>query len=142
MPTPLFLFVAVLILVSSSALAEMTVPGPINARVVSIYDGDTLTVDAEPWPRILIRTSVRIDGVDTPEIRGKCEKERELAIAAREFVRARIGEKVQLTNVRLGKFAGRVIADIHVGEERLADLLVAEGLGRPYDGGSRESWCD
>lgn len=32
------------------ALADTgTIPGPITARVVSVYDGDTLTVDAEPW---------------------------------------------------------------------------------------------
>ncbi len=25
------------------------IPGPINARVVSFYDGDTMVVDTEPW---------------------------------------------------------------------------------------------
>jgi hypothetical protein len=25
---------------------------------------------------------------------------------------------------------------------RLADVLIAEGLGRAYDGGKRESWCE
>ena len=44
------------------------------------YDGDTLTVDAEPWPGLTARTSVRVDGIDTPEIRGRCPAEKALAL--------------------------------------------------------------
>ena len=39
------------------------IPGPINARVVSVYDGDTSTVDAAPWPGVTIRTRVRVAGL-------------------------------------------------------------------------------
>ncbi len=53
------------------ALAGETIPGPVTGAVISVYDGDTLTVDASPWPGLTVRTSVRIDGVDTPEIRGE-----------------------------------------------------------------------
>ena len=123
------------------ALALADVPGPINAQVVRVYDGDTLTVDAQPWPGITIRVSVRVDGIDTPEIRGRCQAEKDLAIRARDFVRATVGEAVQLTNVRLGKYAGRVIAVVWVGGQSLAEMIIAEGLGRPYDGGVREGWC-
>ncbi len=42
------------------------IPGPINARVVSVYDGDTMTVNAGPWPSITVRTSVRMDGKAIP----------------------------------------------------------------------------
>ncbi len=105
--------------------------GPINARVVSVYDGDTLTVDAEPWPGVTIRTAVQVNGVDTPEIRGKCQAEKDLAIQARDFVRGKVGERVRIANVKHGKYAGRVIADVLVGGEKLSDMLIAEGLGRP-----------
>ncbi len=33
------------------------------------------------------------------------------------------------------------VADVLVGGEKLSDMLIAEGLGRPYEGGPRESWC-
>ena len=117
-------------------------PSPVSfSHVVSVYDGDTLTVDAEPWPDVTIRARVRVAGVDTPEIRGKCQREKDQAIRARDFVRATVGAQVQLTNVQLGKYAGRVIADVWVGGRKLGDMLIAENLGRPYHGGRREGWC-
>lgn len=129
------------VLAPTAAVGAEAVPGPINARVVSVYDGDTLTVDAEPWPGLTARTSVRVAGVDTPEIRGKCQAEKDQAIRARDWVRATVGAEVQLTNIRLGKYAGRVIAEVWVNGRKLSDLLIAGNLGRPYDGGRREGWC-
>ncbi len=35
---------------TTSAQAAETTPGPVNALVVSVYDGDTFTADAMPWP--------------------------------------------------------------------------------------------
>ena len=49
--------------------------------------------------------------------------------------------RVRIANVKHGKYAGRVVADVLVGGEKLSDMLIAEGLGRPYEGGRRESWC-
>ncbi len=100
-----------------------------------------MTVEAAPWPGLTARTGVRVAGVDTPEIRGKCQAEKDMAIRARDFVRATVGVEVQLTNVRPGKYAGRVIADVRVNGQKLSDLLIAENLGRPYRGGRREGWC-
>ncbi len=131
----------ILALAPVATLGADAILGPINARVVSVYDGDTLTVDAEPWPGLTARTSVRVDGVDTPEIRGKCQAEKDMAIRARDFVRAVVGASVRLTDVRPGKYAGRIIADVWVDGRKLADLLIAEKLGRPYHGGRREGWC-
>lgn len=51
--------------------------------VVSVYDGDTFTVEAEVWPGMTWRGSVRVAGVDAPEIQGECDAEREQAIADR-----------------------------------------------------------
>ena len=52
-----------------------------------------------------------------------------------------MGAQVQLTSVRPGKYAGRIIADVWVDGQNLADLLIAENLSRPYHGGHREGWC-
>jgi len=128
-------------LIPGTAPAADLIPGPINARVVSVYDGDTLTVDAKPWPGLTVRSSVRVAGVDTPEIRGKCRAEKDMAVRARDFVRATLGAQVQLTSVRLGKYAGRVIAEVWVNGRKLSDLLITENLGRPYLGGRRRGWC-
>ncbi len=53
---------------------------------------------------------------------------------ARDFVRGKVGERVRIANVKHGKYAGRVVADMLVGGERLSDMLIAERLGRPYEG--------
>ena len=124
-----------------SASAADAVPAPIRATVVSVYDGDTITVDAHPWPGVTFRTSVCLNGIDTPEIRGKCEAEKALAIRARDFVRSTVGATVLLSNVRLGKYAGRVLADVLAGGENVAGPLIREELARPYGGGKRQGWC-
>lgn len=123
-----------------TAVAAEVTPGPVPASVVSVYDRDTLTVKAEPWPGIIVDTCVRVNGIDTPEIRGKCQEEKYLANQARNRVRELVGERVELRNIRLGKFAGRVVADVWRGETRIADVLIEEGLGHEYPGGTREGW--
>ncbi len=78
-------------LVPAVALAGEIIPGPVTADVVSVYDGDTLTVNAHPWPQITIRTSVRVAGIDAPEIRGQCDSEKAMAREARELARETVG---------------------------------------------------
>jgi len=135
--------IAVLLALPGVAMAADTIPGPIVAAVVRVYDGDMIALHAYPWPGMTIRTAVRVNGIDTPDIRGLCDAEKELAKRARDYVRATVGDHVQLTNITLGKYAGRVIADVLLADGRsLTALLIAEGLGREYHGGRREGWCD
>ncbi len=138
------LLVGLAVLWPATIQAADTIPGPIVATVINIHDGDTMTVNAHyPWPGMTIRTAVRVNGIDTPEMRGLCDAETELAKRARDYVRATVGDHVQLTNITLGKYAGRIIADVALADGRsLAALVIAEGLGREYDGGRREGWCD
>ena len=123
----------------ASAFAQIS----IAALVTGAYDGDTLAVDAENWPDLVWKGNVRVRGVDAPEIRGECEQERQLAIAARDFVRdTLVGERVILTEVENDRYGGRVLARIHLQNgEDLAQVLIANGYGRAYDGGARQSWC-
>ncbi len=66
-----------------------------------------------------------------------------MARGARELVRESVGGHVHLRNVGLGKYAGRVIADVFTEDgRRLADVLLEAGLARPYDGSEREGWCE
>lgn len=124
--------------ISPTLAGGLTVP----ADVISVYDGDTFKAQAHPWPGMSIDVSVRVNGIDTPEIRGKCESEKQAAIAARDYVRGVLGESVTLKNVKRGKYAGRVVADVYLTDGRsLTGLLIASGLGRAYDGGKRSGWC-
>jgi endonuclease YncB( thermonuclease family) len=119
------------------------VSGPVVATVVDVHDGDTFRIVATPWPGVDVRRAVRVRGVDTPEIRGKCDRERERAVEARAFAVAWLAAgAVTLVDIEEGKYAGRVVATVHRSDG--ADLtvdLIAAGLGRPYDGGARKGWC-
>ena len=132
------IILAIFALLTSAALAsEQRVP----ATVLSVYDGDTITVEARIWPGLTWKGGVRVRGVDTPEIRGKCAAEKAAAIAARDFVRAAVGDAVILAGVARGKYAGRVVADVVLSDGRdLATVLIEAGYA-PYEGGRRREWC-
>ncbi len=125
-----------------SPLSAAEVFGPYEAEVVRVVDGDTIAVKAFTYPGEIKIVSVRVEGVDTPELKGKCEKEKRLALKAKKFTENFVGQRIRLNNVHLGKFAGRIVADVETLDGRLLDReLIKAGLGRFYDGGKRESWC-
>ena len=128
----------------SYAAKKDVIPGPVIAYVVSVYDGDTFTADAHVWPGHYINTGVRVLGVDTPEIKGKCPEEVALAQRARAYVSNLLAksEIVELRNIQTDKYGGRVEADVYVDDKNLAELLIEAGLGRPYEGAKRQTWCE
>jgi micrococcal nuclease len=52
------------------------------------------------------------------------------------------GGVVTVSDVKLGKYADRVLGSVSVGGKDLVEALISAGHGRPYDGGARGSWCD
>ena len=116
---------------------------PVPARVLRVVDGDTLVVRARVWPGHQVETLVRLKGIDAPELKAGCERERALAHQARSFLEQHAAEgPAWLSDIRFGKYAGRVLARVTV--DSGADLsmqLLAVGLARAYAGGARLSWC-
>ena len=61
-----------------------------NAKVVSIYDGDTMRVDVDLGCGItILNKSVRLFGINTPEVRGE---EREQGLIVRDWLRTTMPE--------------------------------------------------
>lgn len=120
------------------------IPGPVAAVVVGVIDGDTLVVRARIWLGQDVETRIRLDGIDAPELKGKCESERRMAVEARDRVaQLATGGRVILRNIQYGKYAGRVVARVETPDGRdFSEALLSAGLGRPYDGRRREPWCD
>ncbi|MEE8563741.1 MAG: thermonuclease family protein [Alphaproteobacteria bacterium] len=118
--------------------------GPVKARVIRVRDGDTLVVRARIWVGQEIVIHARIAGIDAPELRARCPRERALAERARDLVTAMVGGRpVWLVEIRNGKYAGRVLAGIRTEDgSDLARALLDAGLARPYRGGRRQPWCD
>lgn len=134
---------------ATGADAADVLAGPVPAVVEEVIDGDTLRVRAHIWLGQDVAIHVRLAGVDAPETRGGCARERELAERAQDFLASRLapaGNKlpsVRLREVRYGKYARRVVARVETAAGLdLGAALLAAGLARPYDGGRRPSWCD
>jgi len=112
------------------------------SRVVSVYDGDTITVDIDNYPPIIGKSiSVRIYGIDTPEIKSKNPKETERAKQARDYVQGllKTAKVVELRNMRKDKYF-RILAEVYVDGQSIADLLIKKGYAVPYDGGTKQDW--
>lgn len=109
------------------------------AKVIKVYDGDTITVAAKlPFDKSPIyRFSVRLRSIDSPEIKGDSKKERELAIQARDALHALIfGEIVELKNNGKEKY-GRLLADVYYNDIHLNKWMVDNNYAVKYDGGKK-----
>ena len=116
----------------------------IVSKVISVYDGDTFRVDIDSLPPIVGKNiPIRLNGVDTPEIQGKCQYEKDLALKAREFVRNKLAnaKEIKLTNLQRGKYF-RVVADVMIDGVSLEQELLENKLAYKYGGGSKSSWCN
>lgn len=108
------------------------------------HDGDTIRVDIPGVsPLFGENISVRVRGLDAPEIRAKCQKEKAMALEAKERVHQFLEQAKHIILKETGRdkyfrIVARVVADgVDVG-----DLLLNEGLAVPYDGGRKDtSWC-
>lgn len=130
---------------SSSAASREMVPGPLAVDVLSITDGDSFRARVTLWPGMYVETAVRVRGVDTPEMRGKCAGEIAAAARATDFTKDFLsGGPIIIRDIGNDKYAGRVDADVFDAAGRnLAQALIAAGLARPYSGrGPRAGWCD
>jgi micrococcal nuclease len=116
-----------------------------GAIYVRNYDGDTITFDLPGLhPIIGEKISIRVNGIDTPEINGKCEKEKYGAQQAKNMVAGILkdSKKITLRNMERGKYF-RIAADVIVDGESLAGMLVEAGMAISYSGGKKIfDWCE
>ncbi len=118
-----------------------------GGRVIKVYDADTITIASKlPYHESpMYRLSVRLNGIDTPEIKGKgvSDEEKEAAKVARDFVYNLVFNKfVKLENVQSEKY-GRILADVYIGDIHLNEILINQRYAVKYDGGTKKkptSW--
>lgn len=117
-----------------------------TGKVIKVYDGDTITI-ASRVPGLynspIYKFSVRLNGIDSPEMKGKNEEEKEIALKARDALSGRImGEEVRLENVQTEKY-GRLLCDVYLGYCHLNKWMIDERYALEYDGGTKvipKSW--
>lgn len=125
------------------ALADERTYGDLTATVVSVYDGDTMTVTIPDVPPLLgEKIPIRVRGIDTPEMKDARPEIHALAIQARGMVRGwcPIGSTVELRGVGRDKYF-RIDATPVCGGVDVAAELVRAGLAHgDYQGGKKEAW--
>jgi micrococcal nuclease len=109
-------------------------------KVIKVYDGDTITI-ASKYPGApdspMYRFSVRLNGIDSAEIKGKTFAEKEQAILARDALSKMILNKiVVLKNLSTEKY-GRLLADVYLEDLHLNAWMLEHKYAVPYDGGTK-----
>ena len=123
---------------------------PIKVVIYDVYDGDTVKFLMFCGPKCheVIKLSLRLLGIDTPELRSGQGRLPEEKIAG-EMARKRLAEligfgKEVLTTIIIrdwDKFGGRVLGDIILPSGKsVVEVLIAEGYGRLYIGDKKEPW--
>lgn len=114
------------------------VPAVEYGKVIKVYDGDTITIAAklhEDYP--VNRFSVRLNGIDAPELKSKNENEKNHAVISRDALKEKIlGRIVRLENVKTEKY-GRLLADVYLHDMNICEWLLLENYAVAYDGGTK-----
>ena len=137
-------FILIFCLTCFSAEKDKTYGNVVVSEITSIYDGDTFRCNIKGYPAIIgERMSIRINGIDTPEMKGKGvdEKEKALARKAKQFTveKLRGAKKIELRNMKRGMYF-RILADVYIDGKSLAKMLIKAKFAVAYDGGTKHEW--
>ena len=110
-----------------------------------VTDGDTIAVLRDVGDGRFSFASLRVQGVDTPEVHTTNALEKIAGKAVQNVVNgwmaATPGEVLQIAEYPGGKYRGRFMGDVQLGEGQfLSERLLQHGLALPYDGGTKTTW--
>lgn len=110
-----------------------------TAKVVKVYDGDTITVifqhkdEYNKW-------NCRIYGIDTAEIKTKNPEEKKAGLAAKDFLKNIILEKiVTIECLDFDKY-GRLLINLFYNDKNIMKLMIENNYGKSYFGGTKEAF--
>lgn len=141
---PVYVVITLAMVTFSLNAKTHTYGNAIVSEITSIYDGDTFRANIEGFPTIVgEHMSIRINGIDTPELRGKCPQEKAQAKLAKQFTvkHLRAAKRITLKNIKRGKYF-RLIADVYVDGVNLANQLIKYHHATAYYGKTKKDWCN
>ena len=108
-----------------------------DAKVVKVYDGDTVTVDIDLGFNVILRgVKIRLWGINTPEVRGE---ERQEGLRSRDVVVALVLDRNVVLKTRkdktgkYGRYLGEIFCDgTDSPDQSLNDYLVAHAFAKPF----------
>lgn len=111
--------------------------------IVSVYDGDTFTVNINNWPAIVgSKISIRVNRIDTPEMTSQNASVRKLAVISKNYLKSLLkAQNIKLINIGRDKYF-RIDADVIANNVDVAQMMIKEGLAKPYDGGTKVGWTE
>ena len=115
------------------------IPPITSGFVVKVYDGDTITIISKlPYKdSALYKFSVRLNGIDCPEIKGETLQEKQCAQLARdELSKLILNKEIILKNLKTEKY-GRILADVYLDDLHLNQYMLDKKLAVKYDGGTK-----
>jgi micrococcal nuclease len=114
------------------------VPNIKACKVIKVYDGDTITVATklhETFP--VHRFSVRLSGIDTPELRTSNENEKKRAYIAKKYLEDKIlNQTVVLDNIATEKY-GRLLATVYYNGVDINKEMIENTYAVSYTGGKK-----
>lgn len=113
---------------------------------VKNYDADTVTFNIKGvHPLIGDKISVRVLGLDTPEIKGNLPCEKEAARTAQRLVESILknAKVINLENIGRDKYF-RVLANVTADGKSLTEILLKNKMGYVYHGETKQkiNWCE
>ncbi len=80
-----------------------------DVTVRKIHDGDTIEIYSKALPLPLANMAIRLAGIDTPELRGKCQAEKDKAKLARDYLKSYVkaGDVLNVAPLKWDKYGGR-----------------------------------
>lgn len=134
--------------IRNSQNAKLYKPSFLYARVINVYDGDTITIARRVFIGFfstkVVLFKVRLEGIDCPEIRGSLENEKHIALIAKQFLSSMIlNKKVKLDISGYDKY-GRILAKVFFKNQNISELFLSLGLAIEYDGKTKKqvNWLE
>lgn len=98
-----------------------------RAKIVGVYDGDTVTAIVDLGFRVSITEKIRLFGLNAPEVKGETRTD---GLISRDKLRDKIlGKEVIIKTFKdsTEKY-GRYIGEIYLESENINEWLITEGL--------------
>lgn len=109
-----------------------------DAKVISVYDGDTLTAIFK-FKGEHYKWSCRLTGIDTPEMKGGSANEKKAAIEARDYLRSCVLNKVvKLECGEFDKYGRLLVKIIDENGKNINECMINTGYAKEYFGGTKD----
>jgi len=110
-----------------------------KGKVLKVYDGDTFTIVTKLYiNEPVYKFQIRINNIDTAEIKGTSDNIKKMALLAKEKLSDLILNKMVIfENISYDKY-GRILADVYIDNILINKWMIDNHLALSYDGGHKQ----